>query len=211
MIRCPLCDKEVKNLKGHHWKAHGDGVNHKPNTGHKGGNQFTTGKNKTHSDETKKKLSKLATEHNSLYWTDKNRDKHSDVMLRVVKENPNSYNYNNVCRRVKRIEHNGEFFHSSWELEFSLFLDEQRIKWTRKTKPFDYIWNNKLHRYFPDFYLEAFDLYVEVKGYKVDKDDAKWNQFKGKLLIIRKEEFEKVKKRVFRIEDYYTRLLPEET
>jgi hypothetical protein len=42
----------------------------------------------------------------------------------------------------------------------------------------------------PDFYLIESDTYVEVKGYKTEKDEAKWNQFPKhrKLKILMKED-----------------------
>jgi hypothetical protein len=30
--------------------------------------------------------------------------------------------------------------------------------------------------YTPDFYLNAIDTYIEIKGYETDKDRAKWSQ-----------------------------------
>lgn len=72
---CPICQKEVKNIKLHHWRAHGLGVLHDPKSGKPGGNQFTkakslglpppksgnkgkegTFKGKKHSEETKNKI-----------------------------------------------------------------------------------------------------------------------------------------------------------
>ena len=51
--------------------------------------------------------------------------------------------------------------------------------------------------YFPDFYLPEHDAYVEVKGYKTDKDSAKWDAMKNihdeKLLIIDKRSIFKIK------------------
>ena len=50
---------------------------------------------------------------------------------------------------------------------------------------FSYNFQNKLRRYTPDFYLVDTCEYVEIKGYKTEKDDAKWCQFpKDKTLKI---------------------------
>jgi hypothetical protein len=43
----------------------------------------------------------------------------------------------------------------------------------------------KSHRYFPDFYLPETEEYIEIKGYKTERDEAKWKYFpKDKKLTI---------------------------
>jgi hypothetical protein len=41
--------------------------------------------------------------------------------------------------------------------------------------------------YCPDFYVEDWRTYVEVKGYETNLDQAKWSQFPEKLEIWKKE------------------------
>ena len=53
---------------------------------------------------------------------------------------------------------------------------------------YKYIFEGKEHSYFPDFVIENMDIYIEVKGYQTLKDDAKWNQFPKKLLVIKKND-----------------------
>ena len=36
---------------------------------------------------------------------------------------------------------------------------------------------NSQRYYTPDFYLPDEDIYIEIKGYKTIKDEAKWSQF----------------------------------
>jgi hypothetical protein len=59
-----------------------------------------------------------------------------------------------------------------------------------------YEWNGT-RRYFPDFYIESIDLYIEVKGYETDRDRAKWLQFPEKLCIIKAAEIKKIKQGCF--------------
>ena len=61
---------------------------------------------------------------------------------------------------------------------------------------FEYEWNGK-RTYFPDFYIESMDMYVEVKGYETERDRAKWLQFKGKLRIIKEEDIKQIRKGCF--------------
>ncbi len=65
---------------------------------------------------------------------------------------------------------------------------------------FQYYWNESYHRYFPDFKLIDYDnVFIEVKGYERDRDKAKWEQFPHKLIIIKKEEIEKLKTNKFQL------------
>lgn len=81
------------------------------------------------------------------------------------------------------------YLHGKWEVEVAKFLDTKKIKWYRNKIGFDYIYENRVHRYYPDFYLLDLDIFVEVKGYETEKDRQKWSQFPKKLSIIRYKEF----------------------
>lgn len=69
-------------------------------------------------------------------------------------------------RRLKKgvIEYKGILLDSSWELELAKCLDELEIKWVR---PDPIHWVDKegvTHNYFPDFYLEDYDLFLDPKN-----------------------------------------------
>jgi hypothetical protein len=51
-----------------------------------------------------------------------------------------------------------------------------------------YQFDGRTRRYTPDFYLPLEDVYVEIKGYKTEKDEAKWSQFPERLVVLMKEE-----------------------
>ena len=61
---------------------------------------------------------------------------------------------------------NGEmFFHQgTWELNVAKYLNSQNILWIRNKK-IQYIKDNFIHNYIPDYYIPNNDVYVEVKGY----------------------------------------------
>ena len=84
------------------------------------------------------------------------------------------------------------FLHSSWELKYVEFLDENGIKWKRNTERFTYSFNGAYHYYVPDFYLYDEDTYVEVKGFKTVKDDAKWENFPFTLIVLYGEDLIKL-------------------
>ena len=105
-------------------------------------------------------------------------------MHKAVQCNPDSYTKNNVSGRTKIVEYNGVRLKGSWEVKVAKWLTLQNVAWQSEVNPQPYFWKSKYHTYFPDFYISHLDLYIEVKGYKTDRDDAKWSQFKGILVII---------------------------
>lgn len=82
---------------------------------------------------------------------------------------------------------NEEVLHGGWELKVAKYMDEQKINWSKSKEHFTYIFEQREHEYFPDFYLKDYDLFIEVKGQVMPKDLEKWKQFPRKLLIIDKK------------------------
>jgi hypothetical protein len=76
----------------------------------------------------------------------------------------------------------------SWEYNVAVWLNTHSVKWTNDIEPIPYIWNNKEHKYFPDFYISEFDYYIEVKGFETDRDHCKWAAMIKPLMIIREKE-----------------------
>lgn len=108
-------------------------------------------------------------------------EKSSKTILDKVKDDT----WHNSFGKSKLVEYNGVQFHGNWEVAFAKFLDNINIIWERPTEKFEYILDNKIHYYTPDFYLPSFNLYIEIKGYPTNKDFLKWNQFpKDKKLDI---------------------------
>jgi hypothetical protein len=109
-------------------------------------------------------------------------EKSSKTILCKVRDG----SWHHSFRKSKSAEYKGVKFHSNWEVEFAKFLDNNNIIWKRPTEKFEYIFlDKKIHYYTPDFYLPAFDLYIEIKGYPTDKDFLKWEHFpKDKTLDI---------------------------
>lgn len=115
-------------------------------------------------------------------------------MHETVKKHPDSYTKNNVCGRVKNINYNGTTLKGSWEVKTAKWLDLQNIRWTNECDSFEYKYKQKTHLYFPDFYLIDLDVFIEVKGYKVERDTYKWNSVPNKLIIIDKNSIHKLDK-----------------
>lgn len=103
--------------------------------------------------------------------------KMSEKISDTVLENVKNDNWHNSFGKSKIVEYKGIKFHGNWEVEFAKFLDNQNIEWKRNTQKFEYLFENKIHYYTPDFYLPKFDLFVEIKGYPTQRDFCKWNDF----------------------------------
>ncbi len=72
----------------------------------------------------------------------------------------------------KRIEYNGIKFESSWEYAVAIDLDANDIKWTRPAPILYKDINDQQRRYYPDFYLVDYDVYLDPKNDYVKKLDA---------------------------------------
>jgi deoxycytidine triphosphate deaminase len=92
-------------------------------------------------------------------------------------------------------KYKGYDLHGKWELEFAKYLDYNNIEWDRPKTRFKYIFEDKERYYTPDFYLIETDEYVEIKGFKTEKDYAKWNQFnyKTQLIVLMEKDLKELK------------------
>lgn len=92
----------------------------------------------------------------------------------------------NLCGKGLRGYYKGYYCQSSWELAYVIYCLEHDIPIERNKERFGYVFDNKEHSYFPDFYLPETKEYVEVKGYYDAKTKAKELQFpKDKKLVLK--------------------------
>ncbi len=95
------------------------------------------------------------------------------------------------CKKIKyKSNIAGEvFLDGTWELKVAKYFDENELKWYRNTKKFQYInLDGKLSNYTPDFYVDNWNKYIEVKGYETELDGCKWSQFPLNLEVWKKLE-----------------------
>ena len=95
--------------------------------------------------------------------------------------------------KSKWFEVNGKKVQGTWEKTFALYCNDNNIAWERCTS-WKYALDGKTKSYTPDFYLPAFDLYVEIKGRWWGNDRAKMDAVieqhpDKKILIIEKEQY----------------------
>ncbi len=204
---CTFCNKECKNANSQ--RNHSRLCKHNPNRDtsyimkyHKGEvtippfkrlNQYTKAESlglpkPILSEETKQKLS-IASKNR----TPEQIKKQANAASKTIKQKVARGEWHTSL--AKNMHHNymENDLHGSWELKYAQYLDSQGIKWSRCKESFPYIFENKPRNYTPDFYLIETDEYVEIKGFKTEKDEAKWTQFPKKLLILREEDLKKLK------------------
>jgi hypothetical protein len=207
-LHCQHCQQERKNENS--LRQHEIRCSSNPNAipispsfgvrGKKGTNQFTKARNlglpiPKISNATKEKMFETRKKNGTLNKTDEQKKNLSIAMKKAVEKYPESYTSANRGR-TKQIVIDGIKLQGQWEVDFYLWAKEQGLNPQRPTKGFKYIWNGE-RTYYPDFYIESLNLYVEVKGYETDRDRAKWLHFPEKLRIIKEKEIKEIRKGCF--------------
>ena len=209
-ITCIHCSKEItsNNIERHQIKCSLPKVVSVPkfnprNTGKKGRNQFSKARDEgrsipAFSDATIAKILATKERNGTFGHTEESKRKLSASMKRAVENNPNSYTSSNRGR-TKQIIVDGIKFQGQWEVDFYLWAKGAGLNPQRATEGFSYHWNGE-RTYFPDFYIESTDCYVEVKGFETDKDRAKWNQFPKELRVVREQSIKDIRNNTFTID-----------
>jgi len=109
---------------------------------------------------------------------------HKEKLSRRIQEKVQEGTWHLSFSKSRTHEYKGIKLHGMWEVKYAKFLDEQEIKWRRPTEKFKYSFESKDSYYTPDFFLIEQNLYIEIKGYKVLRDEAKWSQFPLNLKVI---------------------------
>lgn len=66
---------------------------------------------------------------------------------------------------------------------------EHNIKFERNKNGFEYNYENKTYKYYPDFILDD-GTYIEIKNFLTKQEEEKINQFKYKLKILFKKDIQ---------------------
>jgi hypothetical protein len=198
-IECNFCKKNLKNSnsKRNHERLCKSNPNKqytyiqtnqeeilKQKTNSKSWNQYTKAEflglpKPEISEKTRKKLSILC----------KSRSKEENIKLgekisKTISAKMLEGNWHTYGTNSKKSYYRGILFDSSWEVKYAQWLDSNNIKWERCKDRFTYIFNNYKKNYIPDFFLPETKEYVEIKGLKTLKDEAKWEQFPRELKLI---------------------------
>ncbi len=127
------------------------------------------GKARSQTAETKKKLRDIALQRYAQGWSPK-------------------------AGRCRKIQYESliagtVFLDGSWELAVAKYLDSIDVTWNRNTTRFPYsTQDGKRSTYCPDFYVQTWGTYIEVKGYETSLDRLKWNQFPHPLQVWKRQQ-----------------------
>ena len=111
-------------------------------------------------------------------------------------ENPNCGGETNY----KKYRYKGIWLDSTWEKDLAEWMDLNDFDWERSRKLHQFLWtdkNGKKRRYYPDFYLPKYKIYVDTKNpylmkcdeYKIGKviEENKISIVCGDLKKVKKE------------------------
>jgi hypothetical protein len=186
-MKCELCGKEYNKMgiKSHIWRMHGEGKDFDPNIGYKTKKRIVWNKGLT--KETDKRV-----EQNGLALIGKPsafKGKHHTDETKAILSKTGGYRPGSG--RGKSGWYKGFWCDSSWELAYVIYCLENHIRIQRNTKKFEYIFENKIYHYTPDYELND-QRYIEVKGYSNEKWPAKVEQFPCQLTILGKKEMKPI-------------------
>lgn len=193
--KCQFCQKEVKHIKAHERMCIKNPNRAKIKAWNKGLTKETDPRVKQYSETYSERIKSGKIQTVNRSWSDEEKANLSIKMKEIAKNNPNSYKGGYNRGRCKTYNYKGHTFIGSWELDFAKWCDDNNIRWSVPDTPFLYEWNGK-RSYYPDFYLNDFDLYIEIKGYETERDLAKWDSVKN-LLVIKSKEIKLIRNNLF--------------
>lgn len=105
--------------------------------------------------------------------------------------------------------HNEKMFLNLEELTIAKLLDDLKATWNRNTRGFEYEDNEKIRKFYPDFYVDELKSYVEYKGWITDQMRRKMNSAVSKndfnlIIVVGKDE--RIKDDGISIEEFKRRL-----
>lgn len=84
----------------------------------------------------------------------------------------------------------GYFCGSSWELAWLIYQLDNNIKVERNKKGFEYTFDGKVRKYYPDFIVNG--EYIEIKNYETAQVREKTKQFPHKLKLLYGEDLKDI-------------------
>lgn len=122
---------------------------------------------------------------------------HTEETKRKISE---KLSINNKGGRSKWYDVAGQRVQGTWERDVALKLEEMKIKWIKLKTNRDtlkYVMDGKVRSYTPDFYLEDYDVYLEIKGFWWGNDKEKMRivletHKDTNIFVVEKEQFNKI-------------------
>jgi hypothetical protein len=107
-------------------------------------------------------------------FTDEEKARAREKQLSIAKYGREHHAFGKSSGHVKRIEHCGTIFRSSYEVRFAQMLDRMGVRWEYEPKRFDL----GDCTYMPDFFLPEYRSYYEVKGWLTETAERKMRLFR---------------------------------
>lgn len=207
MLLCKFCNKECKNdnsLRNHERLCKSNpnkqitlfhSLEFQKSKNGKVGNQYTKAERLGLDKPQVSEKTRMAIRNSNLNRTDEFKKEVGRKISEVVNQKVAKGEWHTSLAKHMHIDYKGVDLHGSWELKYAQYLDSVGIEWMRNKDSFHYSYKGKSRRYTPDFYLPETDEYIEIKGYKTEKDDAKWSQFPKhrKLVVLMENELKQMK------------------
>jgi len=198
------CSKNVSSCQGMKEKNRKSkvGINPFANREHPRGNAGKIAWNKGLTKYTNESVAKCAASFSQSIQSGKyvpHRTPHTEEMKNYLSNKMHdrySAGWEPTCGRCKKYDYDSPIagkvkLDGTWEVKVAIYLDSIGVKWKRNKIRFNYIRpDGKSATYQPDFHIEDWDTYLEVKGYETELDRAKWSQFTEPLLIWKKKEIQ---------------------
>lgn len=205
LYTCEKCGYQIKaSIQKHINSCDGRGpraIRRKTHPGKRGGWQRGKSFEEIYGEdkafEIKQKLSNSLKSCIRIQWSEETRTAFSKQVSERMKAQYAS-GWDAICGRSKKYEYESIIagkikVDGTWELKVAIYLDSINVKWSRPITRFDYIKPcGKKSTYKPDFYVEDWNSYIEVKGYKTELDLYKWSQFPDNLIIWEKADLIKL-------------------
>ncbi len=193
MLLCKYCGKECKNENSH--RNHERCCSANPDRNYKNGMTGKSGSNQF-IDAERKGIKKPTAWNLGLPGTFLGKN-HTEETKKKISE---KLSINNKGGRSKWYDVADQRVQGTWERNVALKFEELGIKWRKLKTNHDvlkYEMDGKVKSYTPDFYLEDYDIYLEIKGYWWGNDKEKMRivleTYKDKrILIVEKEQYEKI-------------------
>lgn len=169
MFKCKHCKKEIEGLSTANKANHSRWCLDNPKR-----STYGAGCKQMHTDEAKAKrtagIKKAYAEgkYDNLVRKTNFGFKHTDEAKALISQKALASKHRRLVRSIREyVKKDGTIvmLDSSWEEALAKRLDETSVEWIRPEEPIPYVTSDgKTHNYFPDFYLPAYDLYLDPKN-----------------------------------------------
>ena len=108
---------------------------------------------------------------------------HSKETIEKMKNNPNCGGLRSKSGRSKQGWYKGIYCRSTYELVYVIYNLDHNIDFKPCTRIYEYLWENEIHKYYPDFELPDGTI-IEIKGYSNNQTLAKINSVKDRDIKV---------------------------